>query len=101
VEWLRSGGPVLGAVPDAPFLNARTTLNPGDTLLSYSDGILECRNARGEEFGVERLVEATRSTGGSADAMLFSVLGAAQDFAAGEPRQDDLSLMVVHRWGGR
>jgi len=50
---------------------------------------------------VERLVDATGSTGGSADAMLFSVLGAAQDFAAGEPRQDDLSLMVVHRWGGR
>jgi sigma-B regulation protein RsbU (phosphoserine phosphatase) len=99
VEWLGPGGPVLGAVPGATFLDGRTTLNPGDTLLSCSDGILECRNARGEEFGVERLVDATRSAVGPADAMLFSVLGATQDFAAGERRPDDLALMVVRRFG--
>jgi serine phosphatase RsbU (regulator of sigma subunit) len=98
VEWLSRGGPVLGAVPDATFVNGDAVLNPGDTLLGYSDGIIECRNARGEEFGVERLVEATRSAlGPSASAMLFSVLGSVQDFAAAEPRLDDLALMVVHR----
>ena len=98
VEWLSRGGPVLGAVPDATFVNGDAVLNPGDTLLGYSDGILECRNARGEEFGVERLVEATRSAiGPSASAMLFSVLGSVQDFAAAEPRVDDLALLVVHR----
>jgi len=97
VEWLGPGGPVLGAVPDAAFVNGATTLNPGDTLLGYSDGVLESRNTQGEEFGVKRLVDATRSAVGSADAMLFSVLGATQDFAADEPRVDDFSLMVVHR----
>lgn len=98
VEWLSAGGPVLGAVPDATFVNGGAVLNPGDTLLGYSDGILECRNARGEEFGVERLVDATRSAiAPSASATLFSVLGSVQDFAAAEPRVDDLALMVVHR----
>jgi len=96
-EWLGPGGPVLGAVPDATFVNGGTTLSPGDTLLGYSDGILECRNARGEEFGVTRLVDATHSAVGSADAMLFSLLGAMQDYAADEPRVDDLAMMVVHR----
>jgi sigma-B regulation protein RsbU (phosphoserine phosphatase) len=100
VERLGPGGPLLGAIPDADFVNGRTILNPGDTLLAYSDGIVECRNKRGEEFGMERLVEATRSAVGPADAMLFSVLGATQDFAAGEPRLDDIALMVVHRLAG-
>jgi serine phosphatase RsbU (regulator of sigma subunit) len=103
VEWLNAGGAVLGAVPDATFVNGSTTLHPGDTLLSYSDGILECQNTQGEQFGLERLVDATRSTvgGRSAVAVLFSVLGATQDFAASEPRIDDLALMVVHHRGGR
>ena len=97
VEWLGPGGPLLGAVPGADFVNGRTILNPGDTMLSYSDGILECRNPRGEEFGVEGIVDAVRSAAGPADAMLFSVLGSTQDFAAGQPRLDDLALMVVRR----
>ena len=100
VEWLSRGGPVLGAVPDATFVNGGAVLNPGDTLLGYTDGILECRNTRGEEFGVERLVDATRSAiSPSASATLFSVLGSLQDFAAAEPRVDDLALMVVRRLG--
>jgi len=102
VDFLSAGGPVLGAVADVPFITGRTTLNPGETLLGYSDGILECQNTWGEQFGPERLVDATRSAvvAPSANAVLFSVLGAAQDFAAGEARMDDLALMVVHRSAG-
>jgi serine phosphatase RsbU (regulator of sigma subunit) len=101
VEFLGAGGPVLGAISDAAFVTGRATLNPGDALLGYSDGILECENAWGEQFGLDRLVNATRSgaCGPSASALLFSVLGAAQDFAAGKARTDDLALMVVHRLG--
>ena len=98
--WLDAGGPVLGAFPDATFVNGSAALNPGDTLLGFSDGILECRNTQGEEFGVERLVDAARSAlSPSASATLFSVLGSLQDFAAAEPRVDDLALMVVRRLG--
>lgn len=98
VEWLCAGGPVLGAFPDAAFVNASAALNPGDTLLGFSDGILECCNSQDEEFGMERLVDAARSAlSPSASAMLFSVLGSVQDFAAAEPRVDDFALMVVHR----
>jgi sigma-B regulation protein RsbU (phosphoserine phosphatase) len=98
VEWLSAGGPVLGAFPGATFVNGGAVLNPGDTLLGYSDGILECRNTQGEEFGVERLVCAARSAlAPSASAVLFSVLGSVQDFTAAEPHVDDLALMVVQR----
>jgi serine phosphatase RsbU (regulator of sigma subunit) len=99
VEFLVAGGPVLGAVANATFVTGRTTLNPGDTLLGYSDGIVECENNWGEQFGLERLVNAARSAASdpSANAVLFSVLGATQDFAAGKARMDDLAVMVAHR----
>src|SRR5579872_7144691 len=72
-----------------------------ETLVGYSDGVVECRNGQGEDFAEERLATAARSAGSSsASAILFSVLGATQDFAATQPRADDVALLVVHRQAG-
>ncbi|HXE76518.1 MAG TPA: PP2C family protein-serine/threonine phosphatase [Candidatus Xenobia bacterium] len=93
---LADGGPLLGAIPEATFASGRVTLEPGDVLIAYSDGIVECANRRGEEFGLKGLLEAARRAGDvSADKMLFSLLAAVQDFAGMHPRQDDFALMVV------
>src|SRR5437899_839691 len=98
VESLREGGPVLGVLAGACFVNGRTTLRPGDALLGYSDGIAECRNGNGAEFGAERLAAAAQvSHGSSASSTLFSVLGAAADFAGSQSREDDMALIVVRR----
>ena len=98
LELLNTGGPLLGAVPGVTFRNGCALLGPGETLLGYSDGVVECRNGRGEDFAAEKLAAAARSAGGSsASAILFSVLGATQDFAATQPRADDVTLLVVHR----
>jgi serine phosphatase RsbU (regulator of sigma subunit) len=98
VESLREGGPVLGVLAGACFANGQTTLQPGDTLLGYSDGITECQNENGAEFGAERLAAAAQfSRGSSAGGMLFSVLGAAKDFAGSQSREDDMALIVVRR----
>ena len=98
VESLREGGPVLGVLSGARFTNGQTTLRPGDTLLGYSDGIAECRNENGAEFGAERLAAAAQvSRGSSASGTLFSVLGAAEDFAGRQSREDDMAVIVVRR----
>jgi len=97
LESLSAGGPLLGALDNAPYVNGRITLQPGDILLGYSDGVAECRNPLGDDFGKERLQAAARLSSASAGAMVFSVLGAAEDFAAGQPREDDMALMVVRR----
>ena len=98
VESLREGGPVLGVLAGACFSNWRTTLRPGETLLGYSDGIAECRNENGAEFGTERLATAAQvSRGSSASGTLFSVLGAAEDFAGSQSREDDMAVIVVRR----
>lgn len=100
-EELETGGPVLGAVAGAPFTSGQAWLAPGDTLIGYSDGVVECRNRNNQDFEAERLAAAADAASRSASAILFSVLGATQDFAAAQPRADDIALLVIHRLAGR
>ena len=96
LELLSDGGPVLGAVPAAWFERGTVELGAGDLLLACSDGILESFNEAGQEFGNERLeAELRRARGGSAESVLFSVLGAVQDFAAPRPLTDDMTLVII------
>ena len=100
LESLSDGGPLLGVVSAATFDQGSVQLGAGEALLICSDGILESFNEADEEFGKERLEAELRSArSGSADAVLFSVLGAVQDFAAPRPLTDDMTLVVVnHIW---
>ena len=99
-QELRAGGPILGAVFSASFVNGSATLCPGNTLLAYSDGILERRNEMGMEFGTNGLLNAAgRFSGCTPSVMLFSVLAAVENFAGSERREDDVALVVLHRFG--
>ena len=101
LESLSEGGMLLGMSPDASFTTGRVDLRSGDVLLAYSDGVLESRNDLDEEFGYERLEAQLRlARSGTASEVLFSVLGAVQDFAAPHALVDDTSLVVV-RAGSR
>jgi sigma-B regulation protein RsbU (phosphoserine phosphatase) len=96
LESLSEGGMLLGMTPDASFITGCVELRPGDVLLAYSDGVLESRNNADQEFGYERLEAQLRlAQVGSAEAVLFSVLAAVQDFAAPHALIDDTSLVVV------
>ncbi len=98
LELLSEGGPVLGVVSSAIFERGSVTLRGGDLLLACSDGILESFNEAEQEFGNMRLqTELRRAQGGSAEGVLFSVLGAVQDFAAPRPLTDDMTLMIVRK----
>ncbi len=73
-------------------------MNPGDTLVLYSDGITEEENAAGEEFGTDRLasIVAERRTwpvGQLAD----YVFGEVSVFSEGKPPADDRTLVVLRR----
>jgi len=98
LELLTEGGLLLGVLADAEYACGSCVLEKGDTLLVYSDGISESRNGVAEEFGNERLEKHFReSQASSADAALFSVLGAVQDFAATRSLADDVSLAIIRR----
>lgn len=98
VDALHIGGPILGAVPGATYSAARLRLEAGDSLLSYSDGIVECRNPIGAEFGTERLILAAKGAAySSATGKLFSLLGAVEDFVSTGQREDDFAVLLLHR----
>jgi sigma-B regulation protein RsbU (phosphoserine phosphatase) len=100
LELLSNGGLLLGVFPAAPYVSGSFELREGDVLMVYSDGITESLNCEGEEFGDARLeAQLRRAQAGPADAVLFSVLGAVQDFAAACPLVDDMSVAIVRRVG--
>ncbi len=97
-DLLEKGGPLLGALAGADFQSGELTLEPGDTLVAYSDGVLECRNSAGEEFGTDRLIASLlQAKQQSAHATLMTLLAAVQDFANGNPLLDDVSLTLIQR----
>ena len=99
-QELGAGGPVLGAISRALFVNGSARLCPGNTLLAYSDGIPECRNESGTEFGAKGLLSAARAFSDcKPSVMLFSVLAAVENFAGRQRREDDVALIVLHRFG--
>ena len=98
VEELSAGGPLLGAIATDSYVQGRVQLQAGDTLLIYSDGILDSTNPVGEQFGHQRWEEHVRQVrSADADVLVLSLLGAVQDFAGGYPIQDDMSLVAVCR----
>ncbi len=101
LESLSDGGPVLGVVPEASFDRGSVRMGGGDVLMACSDGILESFNEADQEFGNQRLeAELRNAQSSSAAAVLFSVLGAVQDFAAPRPLADDMTLVIVRNTVG-
>ncbi len=97
-DLLERGGPLLGAIEGAEFELGELNLEPGDTLVAYSDGVLECRNTSEEEFGLDRILAALRhADSSSAQATLMMLLATLQDFANGSSLCDDVSLTVIQR----
>jgi sigma-B regulation protein RsbU (phosphoserine phosphatase) len=90
------GGPVVGLIPECPYRQAAISLNPGDMLVIYSDGISEAMSPELEEWGEERLISAARESTGSCSAeVVAQIMEAAAAHAAGAPQSDDMTLVVV------
>ncbi|MCY3607728.1 MAG: SpoIIE family protein phosphatase [Acidimicrobiales bacterium] len=96
------GGIALGVAPEEIFktnLKEHTfVLEPGETLLLYTDGISEAMNVRHEEFGTARLLELfVGSPPTSADEAMTAVFNAVTEFAGEAPASDDITCLALHR----
>ena len=93
-----TGGIALGIIPDLEYNQNTVTLNPGDTLVLYTDGVTEAMNASGEQFGIQRLqnIFETQAPGDSNEAahMIFE---AVQTFADGAAQSDDITCLTLRR----
>ncbi len=100
IRVLSPEGAALGILPDefAEFESICIALDPGTTVLMFSDGITEATDAAGAEFGMSRLTEAFRTAcegGMSIRAVLESVTRAVSDFEL--EQNDDQTLVVIRQ----
>lgn len=94
VEELPRTGPLLG-MAEGPRPNASVPVHPGDTIILYTDGVIEARPVGGEQFRIDRLLELARDRQ-PADPARFSqtVLEAVVDHCGGRC-PDDATIAVI------
>lgn len=94
---LRTGGTVIGPLPQVSYRRGLVRLDPGSVLVLFTDGIVE-RRAHGDEFGDERLKRVVQESQGLPAAQLLDrILGAAFRYGEGRPWEDDVTVMVIRR----
>jgi phosphoserine phosphatase RsbU/P len=100
-ELLPGGGPALGMWDGAEFAARTATIDPGDTLVLYTDGVVEVADANDRQFGVERLDEIVRSRQSHpVRAAVDAVVEATRAFSGRTAFEDDFTLVLVRRLPG-
>jgi serine phosphatase RsbU (regulator of sigma subunit)/putative methionine-R-sulfoxide reductase with GAF domain len=106
LERLVRGGMALGVTEGVCFVGRKFSLQPGDMLVMYTDGVTEAFSPEGDLFGEERLLEVIEQTvgchieagqTGSAEEMLESIDQAVVSFMGSAAMSDDLTLLVIKR----
>lgn len=97
-ECIEAAGLPLGLFCDGCYSVTRVVLEPGDSLVLYSDGITEAEDPGGAHYEEERLYEClsrhgTRDVAALAEEILEDVAG----FRNGRPPRDDVTLLVIRR----
>jgi phosphoserine phosphatase RsbU/P len=96
LEELKAGGLLLGLFSDAQYEIGETAFGPDDSLMLYSDGISETFDARGDQYGEERLMALWQTLAGQPASesvtRLFTELGR---FRGSTPQSDDMTVVMV------
>lgn len=93
---LEQGGPVVGLFGPAQYVQGAIQLEPGDTMVLFTDGVSEAMNAADEEFDELRLIDSVRSGANlNSDQLIDHIMHDCDKFVAGAPQHDDMTLVVV------
>lgn len=95
-RFVYDGEQPLGMFEDTRYHEYHMSLEPGDVLVLYTDGVTESQNLSGEEFGYNRLVEAVKqSLDKPAREMIASLQMAVLEWTASAGANDDVTFFVV------
>jgi len=92
---LEPTGPVVGMFPGAGYGIKQVRLQPGDSLLMFTDGVTEAANRDSEQFTEQRLFCLLGQAEKSADDLLQDIITGLSDFTQGTAQFDDITLLVV------
>ncbi len=96
-EQLEPTGPLVGVLPEAQFEIQSVEIEPGDTLLAFTDGVTEAQNAKDEFFGRERLYALMERPASTAAELLDGIQASVQAHMDGADPSDDIALLAVRR----
>jgi sigma-B regulation protein RsbU (phosphoserine phosphatase) len=96
-RWaVKNLGTALGFEPGLEFERTELTLNAGDALILYTDGVSEAFNPQDECYGTDRLLaDAATVAGQPAPAMTKGLLQKVRAFAGGAPQSDDIAILAL------
>jgi serine phosphatase RsbU (regulator of sigma subunit)/putative methionine-R-sulfoxide reductase with GAF domain len=98
IERLNKDGMALGVLDNTPYHNQTITLNPGDAILLYTDGVTETFSLEGEIFGEERLTELFHETCiHHPEDILETLYEAVKEFRGNNILSDDLTMLLFCR----
>ncbi|HWN67382.1 MAG TPA: SpoIIE family protein phosphatase [Haliangium sp.] len=95
LESERAHIPPIGVLPDLEVGEARVQLYTGDLLVIVSDGILEARDPRGNEYGQRRLVRRLRTARGGAEDLVKAILQDVDSHAGSATQGDDMTILAM------
>jgi sigma-B regulation protein RsbU (phosphoserine phosphatase) len=95
---LERTGMWLGVDENSKFEQRAITLQHGDLLLLYTDGVTDALNAAGEEYGLERVREVMyQQCAASSEAISEALIQSLAAFTAGSAPFDDITLVLIKR----
>jgi len=96
MERLQTGGVPLGLFRNAPYQCGQVTLEPGDVLLIFTDGLVEAENMDEEEYGEGRMLATLNNySGANAQEILRVLMTSADQFVGSAPQHDDITCFVL------
>jgi len=95
VDLLDITGGVVGLFPAAVYTVESATLNEGDLIFSYTDGINEAKNLDGDQFGDERILQAAPDEGSGTGVFLKTMLDAVREFRGEAEQSDDITMLAL------
>ena len=95
--YLKATGLAVGAMPDALYKTGAVTLEPGDRLILYTDGVTDADDSEGGHFSKPRLVSLVSQDGASAQDLVDSVVGALKAHVGKGSPADDVTLLAFRK----
>lgn len=86
----------VGVMPDWQYSSQQTTINPGQTVFLYTDGLTEAENAKLEQFGEIRLMKALAESDTNPRPLIDHILKVAKSFVGTTDQSDDLTMLAIH-----
>jgi sigma-B regulation protein RsbU (phosphoserine phosphatase) len=97
IDTLEMGGAPVGMFSDSPYEEGVAQLDPGDVVITYTDGVIEAENQSGEEWGVQGLLNAAaraRQGDENAEQLVRSIFNSMDGFNQG-CQMDDATIAVL------